>query len=94
MRGRTLRHAKTVEEILNGITSDTACNDRAIAGLAILVALNAVSSVDIRVLSKWAIRSADGLSHQHVMISNRVGILLRGLSWAFGIALTHKEFVA
>ena len=47
MRTRTVRHAQTVVEIFDRIAGKTRGNDRAIASLAILIALQAGASVYI-----------------------------------------------
>jgi hypothetical protein len=47
MRTRTIRHAQTVVEIFDRITGKARGNDRAVASLAILIALQAGASVNI-----------------------------------------------
>lgn len=47
MRTRTIRHAQTVVEIFDRIAGKARGNDRAVASLAILIALQAGASVNI-----------------------------------------------
>lgn len=91
MRLGTVRDAHPVEEIFNWIAREARGDDGTVARLAVLVALEAGARIHVGVLTEGAVRSANRLSHDHVVVGDRVGILLSCNCRALWQTGAHEE---
>ena len=89
MRLWALSDAHTIENVFDRIASETTGNSRRMTSLAICVTLHTISQ-SIRILSKWAIGCANGLSHFQILIDDSVRVHIGCLCWAIGITLSHE----